>query len=163
MLIIHLDRCSRGSHRKYSLIFLTFPRKQRLGSMAPTISKDAVHRVWREAGLKPYCLERYMASDDPGLRTKPLTLSGAIPEPSQHVAVLCVDENTAIPALDRLDPVLPLRPNAPSATYSNTTGIEAGTIHQEHNEEKIYLSETLTVSLAAKFEMIRHAHRVPFF
>ena len=29
------------------------------------VSKDAVHRVWKEAGLKPHRLERYMASDDP--------------------------------------------------------------------------------------------------
>ena len=28
------------------------------------VSKDAVHRVWKEAGLKPHRLERYMASDD---------------------------------------------------------------------------------------------------
>ncbi len=32
------------------------------------VSKDAVHRVWQEAGLKPHRLERYMASDDPEVR-----------------------------------------------------------------------------------------------
>jgi hypothetical protein len=29
------------------------------------ISKDLVHRVWQEAGIKPHRLERYMASNDP--------------------------------------------------------------------------------------------------
>jgi hypothetical protein len=30
--------------------------------------------------------------------------------PPQHAAVFCVDEKTAIQALDRLDPVLPMSP-----------------------------------------------------
>ena len=34
------------------------------------ISKDAVHRTWKEAGLKPHRLERYMASDDPEFESK---------------------------------------------------------------------------------------------
>jgi transposase len=34
------------------------------------VSKDAVHRAWREAGLKPHRLERYMASNDPDFETK---------------------------------------------------------------------------------------------
>ena len=34
------------------------------------VSKDAVHRVWQEAGLKPYRLERYLASDDPEFEAK---------------------------------------------------------------------------------------------
>src|SRR5215469_1680260 len=34
------------------------------------VSKDAVHRVWQEAGLKPHRLERYMASDDPEFERK---------------------------------------------------------------------------------------------
>jgi transposase len=39
------------------------------------ISKDAVHRIWRTAGLRPHRLERYLASNDPDLRAKPPTLS----------------------------------------------------------------------------------------
>jgi len=39
-------------------------RRRKLAA-ALGLSKDAVHRVWREAGLKPHRLERYMASDDP--------------------------------------------------------------------------------------------------
>jgi transposase len=74
------------------------------------VSKDAVHRVWREAGLKPHRLERYMASDDPDLETKAADIIGLYLNPPQHAAVFCVDEKTAIQALDRLDPVLPLSP-----------------------------------------------------
>jgi len=78
---------------------------QRLG-----ISKDAVHRVWKEAGLKPHRLERYMASNDPDFETKAADIIGLYLNPPRHAAVFCVDEKTAIQALDRLDPVLPLSP-----------------------------------------------------
>ena len=74
------------------------------------ISKDAVHRVWKEAGLKPHRLERYMASDDPDFETKAADIIGLYLKPPEHAAVFCVDEKTAIQALDRLDPVLPLSP-----------------------------------------------------
>src|ERR1700677_1761710 len=74
------------------------------------VSKDAVHRVWREAGLKPHRLERYMASDDPDFEAKAADIIGLYLNPPQHAAVFCVDEKTAIQALDRLDPVLPLSP-----------------------------------------------------
>jgi transposase len=74
------------------------------------VSKDAVHRVWKEAGLKPHRLERYMASDDPDFETKAADIIGLYLNPPEHAAVFCVDEKTAIQALDRLDPVLPLSP-----------------------------------------------------
>ncbi len=74
------------------------------------VSKDAVHRVWKEAGLKPHRLERYMASDDPEFESKAADIIGLYLRPPQHAAVFCVDEKTAIQALDRLDPVLPLSP-----------------------------------------------------
>lgn len=74
------------------------------------VSKDAVHRVWKEAGLKPHRLQRYMASDDPDFETKAADIIGLYLNPPQHAAVFCVDEKTAIQALDRLDPVLPLSP-----------------------------------------------------
>src|SRR5215467_3038898 len=74
------------------------------------VSKDAVHRVWKEAGVKPHRLERYMASDDPEFERKAADILGLYLNPPQHAAVFCVDEKTAIQALDRLDPVLPLSP-----------------------------------------------------
>ena len=74
------------------------------------ISKDAVQRIWRRAGLKPHRLERYMASDDPDFERKAADIIGLYLHPPQHAAVFCVDEKSAIQALDRLDPVLPMSP-----------------------------------------------------
>jgi transposase len=74
------------------------------------ISKDAVQRIWQKAGLKPHRLERYLASDDPDFERKAADIIGLYLNPPQHAAVFCVDEKSAIQALDRLDPVLPMSP-----------------------------------------------------
>jgi len=69
-----------------------------------------VARVLRSAHLKPHRLRTYMMSDDPDFETKAADIIGLYMSPPQHAAVFCVDEKTAIQALDRLDPVLPLSP-----------------------------------------------------
>ena len=74
------------------------------------VSKDTVQRIWHRAGLKPHRLERYMASDDPDFERKAADIIGLYLHPPQHAAVFCVDEKSAIQALDRLDPVLPMSP-----------------------------------------------------
>ena len=74
------------------------------------VSKTMVHRVWQEAGLQPHRLERYMASNDPDFEHKAADIIGLYLDPPQHAAVFCVDEKTAIQALDRRDRVLPLSP-----------------------------------------------------
>src|SRR5262245_47130675 len=74
------------------------------------VSHMMVARVWAKHRLKPHRLERSMASDDPDLARKAADIIGLYLKPPQHAAVFCLDEKTAIQALDRLDPVLPLSP-----------------------------------------------------
>jgi transposase len=74
------------------------------------LSKSTVQRILRQAKLKPHRLERYMASNDPQFEQKAADIIGLYMNPPQHAAVFCVDEKSAIQALDRLDPVLPLSP-----------------------------------------------------
>src|SRR6202040_3173522 len=74
------------------------------------LSKSTVLRILAQAQLKPHRLERYMASHDPDFETKAADIIGLYLHPPQHAAVFCLDEKTAIQALDRLDPVLPLSP-----------------------------------------------------
>src|SRR6266567_53261 len=74
------------------------------------VSKSTVQRILMQARLKPHRLERYLASDDPDFEAKAADIIGLYLQPPQHAAVFCVDEKTAIQALDRLDPVLPLSP-----------------------------------------------------
>jgi len=74
------------------------------------IRHQLVAIVWSRAGLKPHRMERYMASDDPEFEAKAADVIGLYLAPPQHAAVFCLDEKTAIQALDRLDPVLPFSP-----------------------------------------------------
>lgn len=69
-----------------------------------------VSRVWAKAGLQPHRRRHYMLSDDPAFEAKASEIIGLYLKPPVHAAVFCVDEKTAIQALDRLDPVLPLSP-----------------------------------------------------
>src|SRR5713226_1982209 len=74
------------------------------------VSHMMVARVWAEHGLQPHRLEYYMASDDPDFETTATAIIGLYLDPPARAAVFCVDEKTALQALDRLDPVLPLSP-----------------------------------------------------
>jgi hypothetical protein len=56
------------------------------------VSKDVVHRVWKEAGLKPHRIERYLASDDPDFESKAADIIGLYLNPPQHAAVFCLRE-----------------------------------------------------------------------
>ena len=74
------------------------------------ISHMTVARIWVKHGIKPHRLEGYLASNDPDFEAKAADVIGLYLHPPQHAAVFCVDEKTAIQALDRKDPVLPLSP-----------------------------------------------------
>lgn len=74
------------------------------------VSQSTVSKVWRQFGLQPHRFRSYMASDDPEFEEKAADIIGLYLKPPRHAAVFCVDEKSAIQALDRLDPVLPLSP-----------------------------------------------------
>ena len=74
------------------------------------ISHMRVARTWAKAGLQPHRMRRYMASDDPQFHQKAADVIGLYLKPPTNAVVFCVDEKSAIQALDRLDPVLPLSP-----------------------------------------------------
>ena len=74
-------------------------------------NQSRVARVWANVGLQPHRLRRYMASNDPDFETKAADIIALyLKTPPLNVTVFCVDEKSAIQALDRLDPVLPLSP-----------------------------------------------------
>ena len=74
------------------------------------VSHVTVGTVWRRAGFKPHRVSGYLASDDPDFETKAADVIGLYLAPPTNAVVFCVDEKTAIQALDRLDPVLPMSP-----------------------------------------------------
>jgi transposase len=78
--------------------------------MGGDLSHMTIARIWAKHGLKPHRLQGYLASNDPDFETKAADVIGLYLNPPQHGVVFCVDEKTAIQALDRKDPVLPLSP-----------------------------------------------------
>ena len=83
---------------------------RKLAAELGDISHMTVARIWAKHGIKPHRLEGYLASNDPDFETKAADVIGLYLNPPQHAAVFSVDEKTAIQALDRKDPVLPLSP-----------------------------------------------------
>jgi transposase len=69
------------------------------------ISQSSVSRVWRHFGIQPHRVRGYMASDDPEFEEKAADIIGLYLKPPLNAAVFCVDEKSAIQALDRLDRV----------------------------------------------------------
>jgi Homeodomain-like domain len=76
------------------------------------VSHVTVMRLWHKvgSGLQPHRLKRYMASPDPDFEAKAKDILGLYLEPPEKAAIFCIDEKTAIQALDRVQPALPLRP-----------------------------------------------------
>ena len=74
------------------------------------VSHMRVARVGAQHGIKPHRLERSLASNAPDFERKAAAIIGLYLNPPPHAAVGCVDEKTAIQALDRKAPVRPLSP-----------------------------------------------------
>jgi len=85
------------------------------------VSHMMVSRVWAKHRLQPHRLERYLTSNDPEFEAKAADVIGLYLNPPAHAAVFCVDEKTAIQALDRLDRYCRCRPDAPNAMVSSIT------------------------------------------
>lgn len=77
---------------------------------ASGVSISSVQRIWQAFGLQPHRLETFKLSTDPDFVAKVRDVVGLYVSPPQHAIVLCVDEKSQIQALDRSQPMLPLRP-----------------------------------------------------
>jgi len=77
------------------------------------IGKTAVQRIWRAFRLQPHRTETFKLSKDPLLVPKIRDIVGLYMNPPDHAVVLCVDEKSQIQALERTQPLLPLRPGSP--------------------------------------------------
>jgi transposase len=77
---------------------------------ASGLSRTTVGRIWRAFGLQPHRSETFKLSTDPLLIEKVRDIVGLYLDPPDHAVVLCVDEKSQIQALDRTQPLLPMRP-----------------------------------------------------
>ena len=74
------------------------------------LSHPTVQRIWRAFGLQPHRSDTFKLSTDPQLIEKVRDIVGLYLNPPQGALVLCVDEKSQIQALDRTQPLLPMRP-----------------------------------------------------
>lgn len=81
---------------------------------AQRVSPSTVHRIWKAYGLQPHRAETFKLSRDPEFVSKLRDIVGLYMNPPDRALVLCVDEKSQIQALDRTQPVLPLRPGIPA-------------------------------------------------
>ena len=81
-------------------------------SMAKTagLTQSAVSRIWRAFALQPHRTETFKLSKDPLFIEKVRDIVGLYLDPPDRALVLCVDEKSQIQALDRTQPILPMRP-----------------------------------------------------
>ena len=77
---------------------------------AAGMSRMTVHRIWQAFGLQPHRSTTFKLSPDPLLIDKVRDIVGLYIDPPEHAMVLCIDEKSQIQALDRTQPLLPMRP-----------------------------------------------------
>ena len=77
------------------------------------ISHDRIATLWRKFCLQPHRVEGFKFSTDPDLDAKIRDVVGIYLDPPKGAVVVCVDEKSQIQALDRTQPVLPMRPGRP--------------------------------------------------
>jgi transposase len=81
---------------------------------AQGISEATVRRIWKQYNLKPHLIETFKLSRDKRFMEKLCDIVGLYMNPPDKAIVLCVDEKSQIQALDRTQPMLPLRPGIPA-------------------------------------------------
>jgi transposase len=83
-----------------------------LRAMAEAVghAPSTIHRIWKAFGLQPHRVETFKLSTDPQFVEKVRDIVGLYLAPPERAVVLCVDEKSQIQALDRTQPLLPLRP-----------------------------------------------------
>ena len=127
------------------------------------LSQSAVVRIWHSFGLQPHRTETFKLSTDPYLVEKVRDIVGLYLNPPEHAIVLCVDEKSQVQALDRTQPILPLRPGLPEQRTSDyerhgttslfaaldvATGKVIGECHRRHrHQEFLRFMQTVDAAL----------------
>jgi len=115
------------------------------------LSQSTVSRIWRAFSLKPHRTETFKISKDPLFIEKVRDVVGLYLNPPDRALVLAVDEKSQIQALDRSQPILPMRPGQVErrthdyVRYGTTTlfaaldvksGRVIGQVHRRHRAKE---------------------------
>lgn len=125
----------------------------RLMAQEVGLSRDAIHRIWRTFGLKPHLESSFKLSTDPFFVEKVRDVVGLYlnPPDETRAIVLCVDEKSQVQALERSQPLLPMKPGQPErrthdyyrhgttslfAALDIATGKVIGSCHAQHRHQE---------------------------
>lgn len=123
----------------------------RLMAQKSGLSQSAVVRIWRTFGLKPHRVETFKLSKDPQFVEKVRDIVGLYMNPPERAVVLCVDEKSQVQALNRTQPILPMRPGVPArqshdyqrhgvtslfAALDVETGKTISSVHRRHRHQE---------------------------
>lgn len=147
--MIRSKRLSFGHWRRCPRLGRTGARVQ--WAEVSGLSQNSVSRIWRAFGLQPHRTETSKLSTDPLFVEKLRDIVGFHMNPPEHALVLCVDEKTQAQALDRTQPLLPMRPAQPErrthdykrhattslfAALDVATGKVIGQCHRQHRSRE---------------------------
>jgi transposase len=115
------------------------------------ISRSSINTIWKAFNLQPHRTETFKLSNDPNFVEKVRDIVGLYMSPPERAVVLCVDEKSQMQALDRTQPLLPLRPGQPErrthdyrrhgttslfAALDVKTGVVIGECHKRHRHQE---------------------------
>ena len=115
------------------------------------LSHDTISRIWQAFGLQPHRQDNFKLSTDPFFVEKVRDIVGLYMSPPARALVLCVDEKSQCQALERSQPLLPLRPGQPErathdyhrhgttslfAALDIATGKVIGRCHSRHRQQE---------------------------
>lgn len=138
-------------------------------AQASGLTQTAVSRVWRAFALQPHRTETFKLSKDPQFIEKVRDIVGLYMNPPTRALVLCVDEKSQIQALDRTQPIFPMRPGQAErrthdyARYGTTslfaaldlvTGNIIGECHRRHRSiEFRHFLDTIEAAVPADLDV----------
>ena len=118
---------------------------------ASGISRSSVNTIWKAFNLQPHRVETFKLSTDPNFVEKTRDIVGLYMSPPENAVVICCDEKSQMQALDRTQPLLPLRPGTPArhthdyhrhgtsslfAGLMVKTGMVIGACHRRHRHQE---------------------------
>ena len=80
---------------------------------ASGVSRSSVNAIWNAFNLQPHRSETFKLSKDPQFMEKVRDIVGLYMSPPENAVVVCIDEKSQMQALDRTQPLLPMRPGTP--------------------------------------------------
>jgi len=133
------------------------------------LSQSTVSRIWRAFMLKPHRSETFKISKDPLFIEKVRDIVGLYLNPPDRALVLAADEKSQIQALDRTQPLLPMRPGQIErrthdyvrhgttnlfAALEVKTGRVIGEVHRRHRaKEFLHFLSTIEANVPADLDV----------